>query len=315
MTQTVQLELAPASTEADARVNSIRLVAQEGRAALVSSSDSADGTRTLSLSPIEGVQVARAQRLFDVDSPFGIPLWDVAATPNGIAAVWTRPGSAISPLVSRHSTTAEAVLTSQYSMGVFQNPRFVRGENGTALTAITEEDNERVLVLFREGRRAYITLPSTGPGRLVEGLLLRQRSSYLLFATILPPGPRGAERADLRGENLPPGVLVCLRLDADLKPVGDRVNPLGDVPVFESDADVSGDRVFLFATTRRGHISAHATADGDALEWMRSPEVQVPFELVAPSVLAQGTTAIAAAIASSAGQRPVIRLGRYQMQP
>jgi hypothetical protein len=315
MTQTVQLELAPASTEADGRVNSIRLVAQAGRAALVSLADSADGARTLSLSPIEGLRTAGPQRLFDVQSPFGTPLWDVAATSNGIAAVWTRPGSAIVPLVTRHSTTAEAVLTAQYPMGVFENPRFVRGENGAALTAVTEQNNERVLVLFREGQGAYITLPSAGPGRLVEGLLLRQGSSYLLFATVLPPGPRGAERTDLRGEKLQPGVLLGRRLDAGLKPVGDPIVPLGDLPVFESDADISGDQVFLFATTERGHIAAHATADGDALRWTASPEVEVRVELVAPSVLAQGSTAVAAAIDSSAGPPPVIRLGQFGTKP
>ena len=310
MTQSIQLELAPAPNPASGRLNSIRLLAHEGGAALAALADAGDGSRPLTLTPIgEGLTLAPPQRLFDLESPFGAPSWDAVSTATGIVAVWTRPGSAIVPLVSRRATGGEVVLTKRYPMGVFEHPRFVRGEGGRALTAVTERDGEKVLVLFRDGQDEYVTLPTVGGGRLIDGLLVRQASSYLLFARLLPPGSRGADRTDLRGESIEPGVLVCSRLGADLKPSGDDERPFADVRVFEFDADATADRAVVFATTDRGHVMSEATMDGASLRWRRAPDPQQREDLVAPSVLAQNATVIGAALRPS--EPPSVAIGRY----
>jgi hypothetical protein len=309
---TIQLELSPSPIESAGRVNSIRLIADAGGAALASVRDSVEGTSALSLSHIDGVRIDRAQPLFGLKSPFGAPFWDVASTPNGVAGVWTRPGSASSPLVLRRGSAGEEVLTSQYPMGVFQNPRFVRGEQGTAITAITQEGGESRVALFRNGQHAYVSLPAAGPGLLLDGLLLRQPGGYLLFFLVLPQGPRAAERTDLRRETLQPGVLTCAPLGPDLQPAGERTRPFGDVPLFEFDADVTGNRVFVVATPRRGYLATRGTVTGAAVQWTPSLAALASEELVSPSVLALGTSAVAAAIDASTAERPVIRVGLYR---
>jgi hypothetical protein len=311
----IDLAFAPLPVEDAERIKAIRLVADSGRTALAMLGQSADGTPELSIAPLDGPGPGRSRPLFTLDSPFGLPSWDVAGTPTGIAAVWTKPGSAISPLGYRGQSGGAIVLTGRYPSGVFQSPRFVRGaEPGEAVTAIAYERSGKVVALFQEsiesGRAAYTPLPSAGAGIPLDGLLLRDGAGYVLFVKLLAPGPRGPERTDRRGESLQPGLLYSLRLDATLQPVGASARPIGDTALFEFDADAAGGRLFLLATTQTGYTAAVATASEGSLRWTAS-DVAARAELVAPSVLAAGQTTLAAVIESAATQRPRILTGRY----
>jgi hypothetical protein len=262
-----------------------------------------------------------AERTFPhlaLESPFGTPSWDVLATEAGFATVWTEPGSAICGLGYRGPTGNEVQLTQRYPAGVFENPRFVRGEPGAAaaITAIAaKHDGGSVLALFSQsldsGHSAYVPLPALGAGLLADGLLLRNGVGYLLFVKRVPPGPRGAERRDGRGESVIPGILYCARLNAQLEPIGGALRPLGDGAIYEFDADLSGGRVLLFATTADGYVAASAHAGAEALHWSAAQSVVKHADFAAPSVLAAGATPVAAAIAGATTAHPQIVMGSY----
>jgi len=311
----IDLKFAPLPVENPGRVNTIRLVSDNGRAALATLTGATDGAHQVSVAPVDGPHIGFPSPLFKLESLFGVPSWDVANPRTGIAAVWTKPGSGISPLGYHAPDGAETVLTGHYPSGVFQNPRFVRGEPALAVTAVASEASGNVLALFhgslKSGQSLYVPLPSAGPGILLEGLLLREGSGYLLLAKLLAPGPRGAERKDMRSESFQPGILRCLRLNVKLQPVGVSLHPIGDTNVLEFDADVSEGRVFLLATTHNGYIAAVAAASEEALHWTTSPDVPSRAELLTPSVLATGKTAFAAVIESAAIQRLQILMGQF----
>jgi hypothetical protein len=48
-----------------------------------------------------------------LDSPFGQPDWDATHSSVGLAAVWSRPGSAISPLWTQAGREAATLFTGQ----------------------------------------------------------------------------------------------------------------------------------------------------------------------------------------------------------
>lgn len=312
----IDLKLTPIEVENADRVGSVRLVNDGGRAALITLLDVGKGAPVLHLHFLDRSHAGPARPLLKLDSPFGPPSWDVAGTKTGLAAVWTMPGSAVSKLGYRAPDAAPTVLTGRYPSGVFESPRFVRGEPETAgaVTAIAYEESGRVLALFsgslEGGQAAYLPLPSAGTGIPTDGLLLRSGAGYLLFAKFLTPGAPGPERKDGHGESIAPGILRFMRLNAKLQPVGAALNPLGDAAVYEFDADLSGDRVFLLATTQRGHAAATAVVSEGGLNWLRSDR-PVGADLVSPSLLVTGNAALAAVIESGAPASSKILIGRF----
>ena len=304
---------APALSSIDPhrRVISIRLLSRRGGTALASLADSTGGVFALALSPIADDQLAPAQQAFDIQSAFGAPGWDSTIVGGELAAVWTRPGSAISPLVWRTGDRQDTVLTSEYPMGVFEVPRFVRGTDSPAVTALTERDGVRVVALFRDGRPAYEILPPAASGLLVAGLLVRQNPGYLLFAAAVPPGPRLPERYDLSGQSLQPGVLAALPLDARFEPAGQSTRPFGNLPIFEFDGDVSDSRAFLLATTATGYVTTKGQLTAGAWQWSRPSMVAAAAPAFAPAVLASGETALAALIEAASTGQTLVRIGRY----
>ena len=308
------LKFIPFQIENAGRVNSIRLVTNKGQIALAALTDAVDGASPVSVVNIDGSHTGPSRSVCKLQSPFGTPSWDIANTRTGFAAVWTKPGSAISPLGYYLSDSPEVLLTGYYRSGVFQNPRFVRGSSALAVTAVVFEERGNVLAIFEDsletGHSSYVTLPPLGPNILLDGLLLRHASGYLLFAKLLPSGPRGSEREDRRGESIKPGILRCLRLNMKLQPMGGSMQPLGDTEIFEFDADVSGSSVFLLATTRNGFIAATTNASEEVLDWIASPDIPRHVELVAPAVLASGNTAIAVVIECVTPKQSQILLAR-----
>jgi len=302
--------LSPAELAQPLPLNSLRLLAQGAGVRLVGLSAAAGGSHPLVVADVAGTRVGPPQALFALDSLFGTPGWDVSAPGGGaIGAVWSRPGSAISPLLFGSAQRA-AELTTHYPMGVFADPRAVRGPCGAGITAVADLDSGRSLVLFRNAGQPCIALPSAAPGQVQRGLLLRHAAGHLLWTLTLPPGPRADERQDLRGESLPGGVLHGLPLDAGLAPAGEVIQPFGDTWLYEFDADLADGQVQLFATTAHGHRVARAPLGAKAADWQRSDERRAQGGLTSPSVLAQGTDMLVAALEALPGQPPRILLGR-----
>jgi hypothetical protein len=252
-------------------------------------------------------------------SPFGTPFWDAATTSHGFATVWTMPGSAISSLGFQVQGQAEITLTGHYPSGVFQNPRFVRGKTSLAVTATAMQPVGEALVLFQDGMETgdtqYRLLPVAGQGTLLDGLLVRNGSGYLLLAKYAAPALGESQRTDLRGESVAVGVLRCLRLDADFRVIDSAFSPFGDSAVFEFDADASDENIHLLATTPHGIVAATAVIREQAWHWIFSVEAaQTRGRFFAPAISASGEYAATAfLVASESGSRNVMR-GRISIR-
>jgi hypothetical protein len=315
----IELKFAPLSVEGAGAAKSIRMVKSGDRTALAMLADSAGGGTAVYVFPLGPSGAGRAGFSFALESPFGIPSWDAAVAQGGIAAVWTKPGSAICPLGYRLPNGGVTVLTGRYPSGVFQGPRFVRGEPaGTAaVTAVAYEGNSRVVALFsgslESGQAAYAALPSAGKGLLLDGLALRNGPGYVLIVKLVAPGERGPERKDRRGESFAPGILKSLLVDAKLEPVGEVESPIGDAPVFEFDADAFGGRVFLVATTAAGSVAASALASERKVHWTGTAAIPSAGELTAPTVLAMTKDSAAVAAIEQSAAPPQTRIVLGQM--
>lgn len=304
----IKLTLVPVRIENFEKVSSIRLFADNGPHIAMLTGNQPPGDLNPStehqISAVSLNAVSQPPRLlFKPESFFGVPSWDIMNGENRLATVWTKPQSASMPLGYHRLGSESTLLTGRYrTLGVFHYPRFVRGTSRTGITAIKNEDGGKVVALFRDeietGHAQYLPLATTGPGILLDGLLLQQGSSYLLLTKHLFAGPRSPARKDITGESINPGLLRCLRLNADLKPVGAATSPIGDTEIFEFDADISGDKLFLLATTKKGYIGAMTTATQQSLHWVTIGDTPSNGDLFSPSVLASGKTLVVAVIES-----------------
>ena len=287
--------------------------------------------------PLPALQTAAdTPPVLRLPSLFGAPSWDLAMSSAGPAAVWSRPGSAISPLWTRVAAQDPAPL-SRDPMGVYAGPRLVRGGGaGSGVTAVTEVDavNRLALVARREPQRL---LPIIGSGRLIAGQLVHRGPTHWLFALCLPPGPRMPERQDLRGESLPCGMLYAAPLDNKLVLAGAIQQPFGEQRIYEFDVDSTGSALTVAATSPRGWRAARGansgagnsagdgagnsagnsaqsgtesgTDSGAAWTWVPAAEAEVEAPLFSPSLLAAADGVMVAMLQDGpAGRR--LMLGR-----
>lgn len=308
----IDLQFSPLTVQDAASVEGVRLLSADSPQTLAMIRHSREGAPDVSMGAIEGGHLGSAREIFQLSSPFGAPSWDVAPTAAGTAATWTRPGSAIAPLIYRVAGANELTLSARYQMGVFENPRFVRGDGG-AVTAIALDGADKRIVLFRdalgEGQAAtYVKLPSPGDGTPVQAVLSKRGGGYLLCATLLPRGERIPERTDRRGESLQPGILRCAILNSSLQQLGPSLAPIGDTQVYEIDLDATGHRACLLATTREGYTAAAGTGS-ERLAWSTTRGTD-NRELTSPAVLAAGESALAAVIAATP-PRVQILVGKF----
>lgn len=280
-------------------VTSLRLVRLDGGAVLALLSPGAGGVYPLAALPFAATAGAGpARHLRDLELPFGVPSWDVAASSPGVEAVWTVPGSAICPLNHAAGGGAALVPDGTDPRGVYQNPRFWRGSAGAGITASVPSADGYALAAIagRPGTARTAILPAAGGGLLLDGLLLAGDGFHLMFARLRAVS--GPERTDLRGESIQPGVLRCLRLDQTFRPEDDASSPLGLTPVLEFDADISAGRVVVLATTQAGHVTAFGHAGARSTRWIATAEARFVDKLLSPAVLADGDRAAAAMIAA-----------------
>ncbi len=305
------------SSPAD-QINSLRLASDGNTLSLAGMTASPDGMHDVSIRAFETDTPGIPRPLAKLTSPFGTPFWDVAATPKGFATVWTMPGSAISSLGYQVQGQAEITLTGHYPSGVFQNPRFVRGNPGLAVTACALQPDGEALVLFPDGPEKgdapYRLLPAAGEGTVLDGLLIRIGDGYLLLAKYAAPTAGAPHRADFRGESVAGGILRCLWLAADFQAVGSAYSPFGDSAIYEFDADASDGRIYLAATKPQGYFAAAAIIRDGKWNWIHpAAAAQDEAALFAPALYAQGKSAAMAFLVGGPGSRNVLR-GRISIQ-
>lgn len=315
--QIVDIKLVPLNIEKIAKFKSIRLVSENRHIHIATLTDGEKIFENLiSLSQMDDGKVIRQspRMLFKIDSFVGVSSWDISNGQAGLTAVWSYPQSATVNLVYRRLGGEDINLTAGYSSPVFQGPRFLRGTNSLAITA--NASREKVIALFHDDLESdhapFVPLPSPAHVMLEDGLLLQQGSGYLFFTTHLFAGPRGPARKDLNGSDISPSILRCIRLNAKFQQVGTTMSPIGDTDVFEFDADIVGDKVFLFATTTDGYMAAVATGSNEGLQWATTEDIISDYDLFSPSVLASGKTAMAAVIESDKVDHTQLLIGHFK---
>jgi hypothetical protein len=313
------LQVEPFQSSPADRVNSLRLIPDGNALSIAGMTASPDGILDVSIHTLETDSPGTPRPLGKLSSPFGTPFWDVAPLPKGFATVWTMPGSAISSLGYQVPGQAEITLTGHYPSGVFQNPRFVRNNTSLAITSCAMQPHGEALVLFQDGLESgnaqYRLLPAIGQGAVLDGLLIRNGSGYLLLAKLAAPVLGASSRMDLRGESAPGGVLRCMWLDSEFQVIDAAFSPLGDSTVFEFDADARDGHVYLIATTTRGFLAASGVIREKAWEWiLKEVPTKVEGTLFAPAVSVQGKSATVVFLnAGESGSRNILR-GRISIQ-
>lgn len=284
------------------RIRVIRLVAAgTGSPELLALSETSTGDNLLSLVPLEAPD--RAATAPPLQSPLGVPAFDVAASsePGRFHLVWPQPGSAFCPLRYRNAAGHELVLTGHYGNGVFMNPRFVKRDAAQplAITAVAYGNSTRATVLFADalesGSATYRKLPRTPEGMIEQPLLLKVHSDYFLLLKVRS-GPAEAARTDGTGGTVQAGRLYVIPVTESLQSGGPSAKPLGDTPIYEFDAAVSGNHVALLATTAAGITVATGAAAKFRIAWSSTIEAPVPVALLSPAIAfsASGAATIAA---------------------
>lgn len=284
------------------QIRVIRLVAAgAGSPQLLALSETSTGDNLLSIVPLEAPD--RTASAPPLESSLGVPAFDAAASsePGRFHLVWPQPGSAFCPLRYRNAAGPELVLTGHYRNGVFTNPRFVRGDAAQplAITAVAYEDSTRATALFADalesGSAMYRKLPRAPEGMIEQSLLLKIQSDYFLLLKVRS-GPAEAARTDGTGTTVQTGRLYLIPVTESLESGGPLTKPLGDTPIYEFDAAVSGNRVVLVATTAAGVTVATGAAAKFRIAWSSTVEAPVPVAILSPAVAlsTSGATTIAA---------------------
>jgi len=249
----------------------------------------------------------QAPPLMLLPSPFGPPSWDLAGSSAGPAAVWSRPGSAVTPLWTRVAGHDPSQQSSE-PKGVNGGPRLARGGRAGGVTAVTEAGGENRLALILRRDTPQRLLPDLGRGRLIAGRLVQHGGRPWLFALCLPPGARWPERPDLAGESLPAGVLHVAPLDDGLALAGAAQQPFGDDRIYEFDVDSTGTALVVVATAARGWRVARGPDASGA--WSTTAEAELETALLSPALLAAGDAVQVAMLQAVAGSAPRLLRGR-----
>lgn len=266
---------------ADARtVLSLRLI-RSGNGKVVLMSAPRPGERELLVSTLNG---KGPERLEGVAA--SSPAWDAAAADDGsISFVFANSESATVWLAYDSTIEGrETMISRHYLGGYFGAPHFIkRDERGHAVSSVAQTKTYTGPVLFsREAGGEYgefRKLPAPAAGELIDARLVRAADGFWLFMKFLPDsGPRRVT-----------GELYCAQLRADLNETAPARRCLDGHEVLDFDADVSGGRAVIFATTQRGYILAEGPAFAAAEEVAQRP-------LHSPSVAIEGTTVHLAAI-------------------
>ncbi len=318
MGKRMELTLTPARTGDDAPVVAIQLVAVGGKPQLVIATEPLGQEPSLEMTELGAAELHR-NPLTSLGGRFYLPSWSVREESDGsFSIVSTNAGGIFSPLSSKNTRAPEETpVSGAHPAGVFRRPRFVKADTTPAapLTAISAEDRGPRLVLFAQERQhaygAFTPLPSPCAGIPEDALLLRRRGGYVLLAKVDVPDGSGTVvcRTDARGETPTLGVLCGLELDASFRAVGEPFQPFDALRVFEFDADVSGEGIAVFATTKAGAALALGKPAGKVFRREKLAGVRSEAPLVNPTLAAVGGRNWVAAIRAPRTEQATIVWG------
>ncbi len=328
MEDRLNLDLAPMRVQDASGILSIRLAKSGAHLVLASLTRGEDHMPLATMAPLNGSEVGTPAAGVELRSPFGMPFWDLeAAQPDATVWVWTEPLSATCPLAFRGRGGAEVVLTASHPSGIYQSPRFIRNHRGgsVGITAITEGEDGPAAVVFAtrdDGREVHDrVLKLARIHSPVEVLVVKHTAGFLAFVKERTPeavrpdsAGRISERKDGRGESFQPGMLRAIRLNAALEAVGPVLQPIGDTPLFEFDADISESRAYILATTASGYLAAVGHADGDVWHWTMAAVSRPGGGLVSPAIAAGPDGIYAAAIEAAGTPSAKILAGLFQVR-
>lgn len=204
------------------------------------------------------------------------PKWDAVDREGKLEIVYQRPGGAIDALMLVQPPAEPVMLTKQFPLNSFGDPRFAKSPSGPPRWITAVMDN-RLCVAFPLGKDGkYRELRGC-----LQGLLVFAGKDYAFLYKTDVPGP-------VRGVATLPGRLHCQRLDSELRSLGEPVDISGQT-IFEFDAEVVNHRLVILATTPSGlSIATGSVNEVGAFhveEYSASPEFTSPSLLnVSPAV-------------------------------
>jgi hypothetical protein len=200
----------------------------------------------LGLSPAgaQWTAVAKIEELVPAE-----PKWDVISRAGKLEIVYQRPGGAIDALMLVQPPAEPSMLTSEFPLSSFGEPRFAKS-SGVPPRWITAVMDNHFCVAF--------PLPKSGKYRELrecsQGLLVLAGTDYAFLYKTNTPGP-------VRGVSTLPGRLHCQLLDSELHSLGEAVDISKDT-IFEFDADIVDHRLVVLATTPSGLFIAKGESVG-----------------------------------------------------
>lgn len=268
------------------------------------------GARTtlsaLSLTPNEGplTTVATIDQLLPPP-----PAWDLALDAAGQRPAWVMEramGGTYSVRLTGFDRR-EARVPDDPGLNSYGRPSFVDRHSDRALQAVVAIADDREAVLFErdaDGRfQRRATLCSC-----IDATLLPFGQGFVLVSKRRVPGP-------VRGTAIAPGSLHLQALDARLAPVGNALEPVPGLVVYEFAADAQAGRLALLLTTGEGtRLLQSRAVDGPWLG-MALDEDDQGTRLRSPTLaLAADATAIAL-LDTTAGRRRILFGGTRRVPP
>jgi hypothetical protein len=236
-----------------------------------------------------------------------------ASTEGPPVTVSVKAGSGRSRVFVKAPSDAEATLVNHTDAGgIYLRPSFVRPRvripppERPPIAALRIASGVTSPVLFLAAPAGSYAAPTPLPNAGTETpsvvRLLRLGNRYVLLTktrlSFAEGDPEPPERPVAGDVTIPLGDLFATVLDAAYAPVGASVKILGDIPIYEFDADVRADRMTILATTTDGAALIDGPLVQDAVAATARTRIPWPRPLAAPAVHAAGDRVYLAMIES-----------------
>ena len=243
---TKEMVLSPFKFDGVTSVTAIKLIEVKNLKPLVVYSSTDKGTGFPSYrTHVSGIAVTEQQpeitHLFTIPQLLPPPpAWDiVGGSQIPYWFVYESAGGAVNALVLESNKGDRLTVTSEYPFAHFTLPRFARGYMSPQKPVVSAiADNNKAVVFFCHGGDKYVHYRELC--KCADATLIRYEEHFGLFYKTFVAGP---SRNDVI-----PGVLNYVDLEADLSFAGPPLRLLENRVVFEFDVDVRGGEFFLVAT-------------------------------------------------------------------
>jgi hypothetical protein len=206
------------------------------------------------------------------------PSWDIGLnSDSSYSVVYEQALGGTYALLVKRAYNAAVSVTSNYPLESFTRPRFIKrnqDDPGRLITAIAEKKG--AILFLRKQDGGYVKHAKLCDCN--EAMMVRYKDGFILFYKVNVPGP-------VRGNLISPGKLYSVMLGKDFTPMGTAFEPFSNNIVFEFDADVSEDKVVIFATSKTGNILAIASPFPGPIKTLPVDETHSGETFTQPSVV------------------------------